>query len=123
VQIVTIKKSQSVFNDIRFIEQYSSVVRFTYNRIMKDKITKASELEHIVKSTMKNIELLDASFIKCAVKKATELNREEKFTLVVRKSSSIKNIIERILTTKIFLFQSEGVNQILLVIGKLHLIF
>jgi IS605 OrfB family transposase len=78
VQIVTIKKQQSIFNDIRFIEQYSSVVRFTYNRIIKDNIIKASELEHIVKSTMNNIELLDASFIKCAVKKASELNRDEK---------------------------------------------
>ena len=45
---------------------------------MKDKVTNVSKLEWLVKDNMKNIELLDASFIKEAVKIASELNREEK---------------------------------------------
>lgn len=76
--MITVKKKQSVFKNKRFIEQYSNVVRYSYNRIIKDGILKASELEKKVKTSMNNIELLDASWIKAAVKKSLELHREEK---------------------------------------------
>lgn len=76
--MITIKKQHNIELNEVFIKQYSSVVRYSYNRIIKDGITKQSELEHIVKSKMLNISELDASWIKCAIKKSTELHRDKK---------------------------------------------
>jgi len=77
--MLTIKKShKNSFNNEKFIRQFSSVVRYCYNRIKKDNITKKSDLEWLVKDNMNNIDLLDASWIQEAVKKATELNQDTK---------------------------------------------
>lgn len=78
--MITIKKSINIGDDYlyKMIKQYSSVVRFSYNRIIKDNITSLSELEKIVKSSMNNIDLLDASWIKCAVKESTQIKRDSK---------------------------------------------
>ena len=76
--MITIKKKHKIQLNDKFIKQYSSVIRYTYNRIIKDGITKQSDLEKIVKTKMLNINELDASWIKAAVKKATELNRDKK---------------------------------------------
>lgn len=76
--MVTIKKKHNIELNERFIKQYSSVVRYAYKRIINDKITSLSELEKLVKNNMLNINELDASWIKSAVKKATELNKEHK---------------------------------------------
>lgn len=77
--MITIKKlHKQTFNDEKLIKQFSSVIRYCYNRIKKDNITKPSDLEKLVKSNMNNIDSLDASWIKTAVKKATELNQDTK---------------------------------------------
>lgn len=78
--MITIKKKHNL-DDIKFIElfnKFNNVVRFAYNRRVKDNITSLSELEKIVKSKMLNINCLDASWIKCAVKKAFELQTDKK---------------------------------------------
>lgn len=78
--MITIKKKHNnIFNDIKMIKQYSSVVRFAFNR-RKDSndSLKASEIERIVKTTMNNIDSLDASWIKSAVSLAFSLNVEKK---------------------------------------------
>lgn len=69
-------KTDYLFNQL--LKQFNNVVRFGYNRIIKDKITKPSELEQRVKLTMKNIDGLDASWIKEAVKISTELHTDKK---------------------------------------------
>lgn len=78
--MITLKKRHNIEDEyfIKLLKQYNSVVRFSYNRRIKDKIEKLSELEQIVKSSMKNIDLLDASWIKCAVKKSVELQTDNK---------------------------------------------
>ena len=76
--MITIKKKHNIILNKNFIDQFNSVIRFAYNRIIKDKIIKQSELEQLVKNKMSNINELDASWIKSAVKKATELSREGK---------------------------------------------
>jgi len=78
--MITIKKKHNI-NDIFFIElleKYNNVIRYSYNRRIKDKITKLSDLEKNVKQFMNNIDCLDASLIKCAVKKSTELQIDKK---------------------------------------------
>ena len=78
--MITLKKRHNLSDKyfIDFTNQFNSVVRFAYNRRVKDGITKLSELEKIVKTKMENIDLLDASWIKCAVKKSTELQTDSK---------------------------------------------
>ena len=78
--MITIKKKHNI-NSSEFIEllnKFNNVVRFSYNRRIKDNITNLSELEKIVKTTMLNIDCLDSSWIKCAVKKASELQIDNK---------------------------------------------
>lgn len=78
--MITIKKKHNL-NDPLFIElinKYNNVVRYSYNRRIKDKITKLSDLEKNVKENMLNINCLDSSWIKCAVKKSTELQTDNK---------------------------------------------
>jgi len=78
--MVTIKKKHNI-NDPKFLElltKFNNVVRYAYNRRVKDGISKLSEMEQHVKLNMMNIECLDASWIKDAVKKATELNTDKK---------------------------------------------
>ena len=72
--MITIKKKHNIQLNDNFIKQYSSVIRYTYNRIIKNNVTNLSELEEIIKTKMLNIDELDASWIKSAVKKAMELN-------------------------------------------------
>lgn len=76
--MITIKKQHSNFDNQLMINQFSSVVRFAYNRRKKDNVNSQSELEKVVKSSMNNIHELDASLIKCAVKKAIDLPIDEK---------------------------------------------
>ena len=96
--MITIKKKHNITLNKNFIDQFNSVIRFAYNRIIKDKIIKQSELEQLVKNKMSNINELDASWIKSAVKKATELSREGKLyfggkkQFFKRKYKKIENI-------------------------------
>lgn len=76
--MITIKKNHSQDIDKRLQKQFSSVVRFAFSRRKKDGVTKASELEKIVKNKMKGIDALDASWIKAAVKKSLELDADKK---------------------------------------------
>jgi len=78
--MITIKKKHTITDEyfLNLLYKYNNIVRFGYNRIIKDKIIKCSELEKKVKNTMLNIECLDASWIKSAVKKSTELQIETK---------------------------------------------
>ena len=78
--MITIKKKHNL-NDPLFIEllnKFNNVVRYSYNRIIKNNLTKLSDLEKNVKQNMKNIDCLDSSWIKTAVKKSTELNKDKK---------------------------------------------
>jgi len=78
--MITIKKQHNI-DDPKFIEllnKFNNVVRYSYNRKVKDSITKLSDLENHVKSNMNNIDCIDASWIKAAVKKSTELQTEKK---------------------------------------------
>ncbi len=78
--MITIKKRHNIKDPIfdELIKKYNNVVRYSYNRIIKDDITKLSNLEKYVKSKMNNIDCIDASWIKSAVKKSTELQTEKK---------------------------------------------
>ena len=76
--MITIKKRHNSFNNQVIINQFSSVVRFAYNRRIKDNLSKHSDVEKVVKSSMNNIDELDASWIKSAVKKAFDLQIETK---------------------------------------------
>ena len=78
--MITIKKKHNLDNPdfIELLNKYNNVIRFSYNRRIKNNINKLSELENIVKTNMNNINCLDASWIKCAVKKSTELQIEKK---------------------------------------------
>ena len=77
--MITLKKLHKI-NDLVFLEfinKFNNVVRYSYNRRIKDGINKASDLEKYVKLNMLNIGL-DASWIKSAVKKSMELQTERK---------------------------------------------
>lgn len=77
--MITIKKLHNI-NDqplLNIINKFNNVVRYAYNRRIKNNINKASKLEQFVKLNMLNIGL-DSSWIKAAVKKATELQKDTK---------------------------------------------
>ena len=78
--MITIKKRHNIQGPIfdQLLKKYNNVVRYSYNRIIKDGITKLSDLEKYVKSNMNNIDCLDASWIKTAVKKSTEIQIDNK---------------------------------------------
>ena len=78
--MITIKKSHNLDDPkfLEFIDKFNNTIRYSYNRIIKDKIYKQSDLEKLVKSNMKNIDCLDSSWIKAAVKKSTELQTNQK---------------------------------------------
>jgi hypothetical protein len=78
--VITIKKKHNITDDrlIDLLIKFNNVVRFSYSRRVKDKILNITELESIVKTKMQNIDCLDASWIKCAVKKSVELQTENK---------------------------------------------
>lgn len=78
--MITIKKRHNIKDPIfdELLKKYNNIVRYSYNRIIKDGITKLSDLEKYVKSNMNNINGMDASWIKSAVKKSTELQTENK---------------------------------------------
>ena len=78
--MITIKKRHNI-SDPKFLElltKFNNVVRYAYNRRVKDGITKLSDIEQYVKSNMLNIDCLDASWIKADVKKSTELHTDKK---------------------------------------------
>jgi IS605 OrfB family transposase len=77
--MITLKKPHNINNQqfLNLINKFNNVVRYSYNRRIKDAINKSSDLEKYVKSNMLNINL-DASWIKAAVKKATELQIDTK---------------------------------------------
>ncbi|MFW6219748.1 MAG: hypothetical protein ACOC33_02825 [bacterium] len=78
--MITIKKKHNISDNslIELINKFNNVIRYAYNRRIKDNISKLSDLENLVKSNMNNIDCLDASWIKCAVKKSSELQIENK---------------------------------------------
>lgn len=72
--MITFKfKIQNSIDISKYIQQYNNVLRFSYNRFQENKKIKQSEVENIVKTTMNNIELLDASTIKMTVTEAKNL--------------------------------------------------
>jgi IS605 OrfB family transposase len=78
--MITIKKKHNLTDPlfIEMINKFNNVIRYSYNRRIKDEIRSSSDLEKNVKENMKNIDCLDASWIKCAVKKSTELQTNTK---------------------------------------------
>lgn len=77
--MITIKKQHNLDSPeiFKLLNSFNNVVRFSYNRRVKDGVNKLSDLEKLAKS-MNNIDELDASWIKCAVKKSTELQTNKK---------------------------------------------
>ena len=78
--MITLKKEHNISDPslLILLNKFNNVVRFAYNRRIKDNINKLSDLENTVKSNMNNIDEMDSSWIKCAVKKATELQTDNK---------------------------------------------
>lgn len=69
--MISIKcKIQNKIDISDYLRQYNCVLRFAYNRFKDDSSLSLSQCENAVKSTMKNINLIDSSLIKCAVGKA-----------------------------------------------------
>ena len=54
-----------------WLTQYNKVLRFAYNRFNDNPTLSKGDVEKIVKSTMKNIDLLDFSMKRCAIYKAS----------------------------------------------------
>ena len=50
--MITIKKSHNLDDPkfLEFIDKFNNTIRYSYNRIIKDKIYKQSDLEKLVKS-------------------------------------------------------------------------
>lgn len=76
--MITIKKKHNLSDPffLKLLNTFNNVIRYSYNRRVKDNITSLSELEQYVKLNMNNIDCLDASWIKTAVKKSFELKTE-----------------------------------------------
>ena len=86
--MITIKKPHNIYNNSllnSLINQYSNIVRFSYNRKVKDGIINKNQLEQTVKQQMNNIDL-DASWIKAGVKKADEIKVDGKLYFGGKKS-------------------------------------
>lgn len=97
--MITIKKRHNLIIDDDFNEllnKFNNVVRYSYNRRVKDNLTKLSDIEKYVKLNMKNIESLDASWIKCAVKKASELHINDDKLYFGGKSNFFKEKFKKI---------------------------
>ena len=75
--MITIKlKLIESINVNAYMKQYTNVCHFAYNRLFEGK--SITQTEKFIKSTMNNIELIDASFIKVAVNEMTGLINESK---------------------------------------------
>lgn len=69
----------NIQNDIdisNYIREYNNVIRFAYNRFQENKKYTLSDVERLVKSTMNNLNYIDASIIKIAVNKAKSLKKD-----------------------------------------------
>ena len=76
--MLTIKcKIQNKIDISDYLKQYNNVLRFAYNRFQDETDLSLSQCENAVKSIMKNIDLIDASLIKCAVGKANSIQDEK----------------------------------------------
>ena len=76
--MITIKLPiQNKIDISNYFNQWNSVVRFAYNRFHDDDTLSQSDVEKLVKSTMNNIDLLDASLIKSAVDKAKSIKQDK----------------------------------------------
>lgn len=60
------------------LRQYNSVIRFSYNRWQENMQYSLAQIEKLVKTTMKGIDLIDASLIKLAVNEAKSLRKKKK---------------------------------------------
>ena len=60
------------------LRQYNSVVRFAYNRWQENISYSLAEVCKLVKTTMRNIDLLDVSLIQMAVNQAKNLRKKSK---------------------------------------------
>ena len=60
-----------------YIREYNNVVRFSYNRFQENPNLSLSDVEILVKSTMNNLDNIDASIIKVAVNKAKSIKDEK----------------------------------------------
>lgn len=76
--MITIKLPvQNKIDISEYLNQWNSVVRFAYNRFHDDDTLKQSDVEKLVKSTMNNVDLIDASLIKSAVDKAKSIKSDK----------------------------------------------
>lgn len=73
--MITIKLPIDEIDITTYQKQYNNIVRFAYNRYQENKTQ--SQIEKQVKTTMNNIELMDASLIKSAVDNAKNLKQEK----------------------------------------------
>lgn len=68
--------SQSINEIIKYIKNYNNVLKFTYNRLLKNKYFKTKELTNLQK-TMNNI-FIDSHFKNSAIFEAKSLISENK---------------------------------------------
>lgn len=68
----------------QYQKQYNNIVRYAHNRFIESK--SQSEVEKSIKSTMNNIDLMDASLIKSATDSAKSLNNKEKVVFGSKKN-------------------------------------
>ena len=88
-------KLPDYFND--YIREYSSVIRFAYNRFREDPSRKASEVCGIVKTTMTNLKYIDVSIMQMAVNKAEE--KKSTPDIVFRRESFFKRKYHKVDTS------------------------
>ena len=75
-KMITYKyKIQNQIDIDSYLRQYNNVLRFAYNRFGEG--LSQSQVESMVKEKMNNIDLLDASVIKCAVSKASSIQNDK----------------------------------------------
>jgi hypothetical protein len=79
---------------IPYITEFNKVLRFGYNRLIKDK--SLSKAEQNIKEVMNNIDLMDSSFVKMAVNKAKSLITKEEIVVFGGKKNFTKRSANKI---------------------------
>ena len=86
------------------LKQFNNVIRFAYNRYSDNKGNiKDSDVANIVKSTMNNIQQLDASIIEFAVNKAKDIYKSKKQKIIFGSKYEWNKYITRIITKQQFI--------------------
>lgn len=93
----------------KLMKQFNNVVRFAYNRYCDNQgKIKDSDVAKLVKTTMNNIEQMDASFIQIAVQKAKSIyNASKDKKVVFGGKNSLKRYMKGLITKEQFVEQRQ----------------